>query len=64
MYRTGLMKRLLACSLAIITAFTILASGKDTVISQNIAAATSSEAEENAQNIEATKDKLAELEEK
>lgn len=58
------MKRLLACSLAVITAFTVLAGGKNTVISQNTAIATSSEAKKNAQNIETAKEKIADLEEK
>ncbi|WP_124098591.1 M23 family metallopeptidase [Ruminococcus sp. Marseille-P6503] len=64
MNRTSLMKRMLACSLAVIAAFTVLAGGKNAVISQSTAVATSSEAKKNAKNIEAAKEKISDLEEK
>ena len=64
MNKTSLMKRLLACSLAVITAFTVLAGGKNAVISERTVLASSSEAKKNADSIKSAKEKISGLEAK
>lgn len=64
MNKTGLLKRLLACTLAVIAAFTVLTGGAQPVIKESSASAASSEAKKNAQDIKDTKGKLSELEKK
>ncbi len=62
--KSGLLKRFLACSLAIITAFTVLTAGSSSLVNSEIASATSSEAQQKQEEIDDTKSKLSELEAK
>lgn len=73
MKRTGTLKRLVALAAAVVTVFTVTASGNDPLINREIASASSTDekiaelekqAEEKADEIAQAKEKLAALEEK
>ncbi|MBR1393133.1 MAG: peptidoglycan DD-metalloendopeptidase family protein [Ruminococcus sp.] len=73
MKRTGTLKRFIALAAAVVTVFTVTASGNDPLIARDIASASSTDekiaelerqAEEKANEIEQAKEKLAELEQK
>ncbi|MGN0601373.1 MAG: murein hydrolase activator EnvC family protein [Oscillospiraceae bacterium] len=63
MGRTGLMKKMLAFSLALITAVTVVAGGKDSIVNEKSVSATSSEAKENAAAIKKAQTDIDKLEE-
>ncbi len=63
-HTTGLLKRLLACTLAVAAAFTAMTAGGEPILREEPVSATSKEAKKNAQEIADTKDKLSELEDK
>lgn len=64
MNRIGLLKRLLACSLAVLTAITVMAGAQTPLLNEDAVIATSSESKKKAEEISAAKDKIASLEKK
>lgn len=62
--KTGLAKRLLACSLAVITAITVMAGAQSPLLNEEPVMAASQEAKEKEAEINAAKEKIAALEEK
>ena len=62
MSRVGLMKKMLAFSLALITAFTVMTGGKQSIVSEESAVATSSEAKKNAAEIKKAQEDIKDLE--